>query len=173
MEAVRATIRGALPQADEGLAWGMPTFRIDGDAVVCFEGFKKHNSLFPMSGSVVERLAKELAGFEVSKGTIQFAADRAFPPPLLRRIVRMRVDDLNASYPKKSGEFKEFYTDGVLKARGRMKGDAMHGAWEWFRKDGTMMRSGSFKAGMQIGEWTTFDRDGRVVKVTDFGKGRP
>lgn len=170
LEAVRATIRSVLPQAVEGLAWGMPTFRIDGEAVVCYEGFRRHNSLFPMSGTVVAELGDALAGFDVTKGTIHFPLETPFPARLLRRVIALRVDDINDSFPKKSGEMKHFYANGVLQSRGRMKGGELHGAWEWFRKDGTLMRSGSFKGGIQIGEWTTYDRSGRVVKVTDFGR---
>ena len=167
---VRETIRAALPQGVEGLSWGMPSIRIDGVAVVCYQGFRRHNSLFPMSGSVIEQLGDALAKFEVTKGTIHFPLDTAFPAPLLRRIIALRVDDINAGYPKKSGEMKHFYGNGVLQSRGRMKGGVLHGSWEWFRKDGTLMRSGSFKDGAQVGEWTTYDRNGRTVKVTNFGR---
>lgn len=170
LEQVRRTIRAALPLAEEGLAYRMPAFRIDGIAVLSYDGFSRHNSLFPMSGSVTERLAAALAGFEMTKGSIHFPLDSPFPAPLLRRIIAIRIDDINASFPKTSGEMRHFYANGVLQSRGRMKGDEMHGAWEWFRKDGSRMRSGSFKAGVQVGEWTTYDRGGRVVKVTDFGR---
>lgn len=167
---VRETVRTALPQGVECLAWGMPSIRIDGVAVVCYEGFRQHNSLFPMSGSVIEGLGDALSTFEVTKGTIHFPLERAFPSPLLRRVIALRIDDINAGYPKKSGEMKHFYANGVLQSRGRMKGGELHGAWEWFRKDGSLMRSGSFKDGVQIGDWTTYDRNGRLVKVTSFGR---
>jgi hypothetical protein len=36
----------------------------------------------------------------------------------LRRIVRYRIKQINQSYPKSSGEFKEFYDNGWLKAKG-------------------------------------------------------
>lgn len=170
LEAVRATIRSALPQAVEGLAYGLPTFRIDGEAVVCYEGFRRHNSLFPMSGTVVAELGDALAGFEVTKGTIHFPLETPFPARLLRRVIALRVGDINDSFPKKSGEYKHFFANGVLESRGRMRSGEMHGAWEWFRTDGSIKRSGSFKAGVQVGEWTTYDRSGGVVKVTDFGR---
>ena len=170
LEAVRATVRAALPQGVEGLAYDMPSIRIDGDAVLCYDGFRRHNSLFPMSGAVVEQLSPQLSRFTVSKGTIQFAIDEPFPAALLRRVIALRVQEINASYPKRSGETKGFYANGVLKFRGRMKGEDMHGAWEWFRADGSLMRTGSFRAGTQVGEWTTYDRSGRVVKRTDFGR---
>lgn len=163
-------VRGLLPTATEEIAWGMPTFKIDGVGVLGLEGFTKHNSLFPMSGSIPARLATQLSGYKVSKGTIQFALDKPMPKTLVRTIVQARIDEINASYPKKNGEVKEFYSNGVLKAVGKMRGDQLHGAWRWYRKDGTLMRSGSFVAGEQSGEWVTYASDGRVVKRTQFGK---
>lgn len=172
LQAVRETLRAALPAGVEGIAWGMPTIRIDGIGVACYEGFTNHNSFFPMSGTVTQRLAKDLERFTVTKGTIHFAVDTPFPARVIRRIVGVRIDDINESFPKKSGEMKHFYANGALESRGRMNGDVMVGAWEWFRRDGSIKRSGSFKAGVQIGEWTTYDSGGRVVKVIDFGRGR-
>lgn len=92
--------------------------------------------------------------------------DRPFPAPLLRRIIRTRILEINRSFPKKSGEAKEFYSNGVLKYTGRVRNEEMVGAWKWFRKDGSIMRSGSFKAGQKTGAWTTYSRDGKPFKVT-------
>ena len=146
LEQVRRAIRAALPLAEEGLAYRMPTFRIDGIAVVSYDGFTKHNSLFPMSGSVTERLADALAGFQMTKGSIHFPLDTPFPARLLRRIIAIRIDDINASFPRASGEMRRFFANGVLRERGRMRN------------------------GVKVGTWTSYDRTGRVVKVTDFGR---
>jgi uncharacterized protein YdhG (YjbR/CyaY superfamily) len=57
----------------------MPAFEIDGKVVAGFEGFKKHCTYFPHSGSVLE----ELEGFpewcEVSKGTLKFPIGKKLP----------------------------------------------------------------------------------------------
>ncbi|HQZ86329.1 MAG TPA: DUF1801 domain-containing protein [Actinomycetota bacterium] len=161
-----AAVRAALPGADEVIAYGMPTFKVDGVAVLGLDGFKSHNSLFPYSGSVVELVRAELPDFGVSKGTVRFPLDRPFPAGLLNRIVRIRILEINEGYPKKSGEVKEFYPNGYLKATGKVKDGELHGAWKWFRKDGTIMRSGSFKAGQKTGDWTTYTRDETPYKVT-------
>ena len=58
------------------------------------------------------------------------------------------------------------HKDGSLWAQGGMRGEAMHGYWEWFRRDGTRLRSGYFDKGVQVGEWTTYDTTGAVYKVT-------
>lgn len=166
------TIRSALPGTTEVISYGMPTFKIDGEkgiAVVGLDGFSRHNSLFPYSGLVLGEFADDLARYPGTKGSIHFDRDRPFPAPLLKRLLKARIREINAGYPKKSGESKEFYDNGVLKASGKVKDGELHGAWRWFRRDGTLMRSGSFRAGEQVGEWTTYDRAGEPHRVTHLG----
>lgn len=163
LQAVRTVLVATLPGAEEVIAWGMPSLRIDGDLVVSYQGFSKHNSLFPSSSAVFEELSNELGAYTVTKGSIHFDLDRPLPATLIRKIVRVRLAEINASYPRTSGEIKCFYSNGFLKFRGRMKNDAMSGKWEWFRKDGSVMRTGEFRAGQQWGTWRTFAADGRLA----------
>ena len=170
-QAILATLKEAerlFPQAERAFAWGMPTLKIGDENLCHVEGFKNHNSLFPSSGAIAEQLKSELKEFKVSKGTIQFTFDKPFPKSLLKKILLARLEQINASYPKKNGLFVEFYKNGGIKAKGKYKGKAMHGYWEFFRLDGSLMRSGSFKEGVQIGEWTTYNSAGKKEKVTTF-----
>ena len=162
-------ISAELPTANQTIKYGIPTFLIEGVAIIGFDGFKKHNSLFPYSGSINMLLEKELDSYEQTKGSIHFAIDKRFPKPLLKKIIKARISQINASYPKRTGEYLEFYTNGVLKASGKMKNDQLHGDWKWFRKNGVIMRSGTFKNGKQTGIWITYDQKGRPYKKTNFG----
>lgn len=167
-----ATIRRALPGAVEVISYGMPTFKVDGPkgiAAIGLDGFSQHNSLFPYSGLVLSEFADELDPYRAAKGTIRFDRDRPFPATLLKRILKVRMAEINAGFPKKSGESKEFYDNGFVKASGKVKGGQLHGPWRWFRRDGTILRSGSFRNGVQVGEWITYDALGDPHKVTSFG----
>ncbi len=146
----------------------MPTLRIDGDIVVSLLGFARHNSIFPGPG-VIERLGGRLSNMAVTKGTIHFDRDRAMKSSLIKAICQARIEEINASYPKAGGAFKEFYPNGFVKSRGKMKAGELHGAWEWFRRDGTIKRSGRFTDGRQVGRWITYDSAGKPYKETDFG----
>jgi uncharacterized protein YdhG (YjbR/CyaY superfamily) len=168
LDTTRAVIAGALPGAEEVISYGMPTFKVGGIAVVGFDGFARHNSLFPYSGAVTGALVDELPDHVVSKGTVQFPVDRPLPATLLKRILRERIAEINGSFPKKNGEAREFYDNGYLKVSGRMKGELMHGSWTWYRRDGSVMRTGSFRDGEQVGSWTTYDRDGSAVRTRTF-----
>jgi uncharacterized protein YdhG (YjbR/CyaY superfamily) len=167
--ATTTTIRTSLPGATEVISYGMPTFKLDGGiAVIGLDGFTNHNSLFPYSGRVLSELADDLARYQGTKGSIHFDRDRPFPAPLLKRILKVRIAEINDGYPKKSGESREYYDNGVLKAAGKIKDGQLHGSWRWFRRDGTALRSGSFRAGEQAGEWVTYDKLGEPHKVTRF-----
>jgi len=167
---LRDQIAAELPKAEQVIKYGIPTFLIEGVPVIGFDGYKNHNSIFPYSGSFNSRLAKELQKYEQTKGSIHFNLEKPFPKPLLKKILKARIEQINDSYPKKSGEYLEFYPNGVLKAKGKYKAGKLHGDWKWFRKTGVIMRSGSFKSGEQIGTWITYDAKGKIYKKTSFSK---
>lgn len=166
-----AVVRAALPGAGEVFSYGLPTFKLDGGngpAVVAIEGFKNHNSIFPFSTAVLTRLADELAQYPQTKGGIHVDRDKPVPRPLLKRMLAIRIGEVNAASPSSKGEVRRYYDNGFLKESGRMRGDLMTGAWRWFRRDGTILRSGSFRDGEQTGDWVTYDRTGQPHKVTRF-----
>jgi len=86
---LRTTIRKAAPDATEAISYGIPTFKLNGN-LVHFGAFKDHISFFPTS-SGVRAFAKELKGYETSKGTIQFPLDKPLPLALVKRIVQFRI----------------------------------------------------------------------------------
>lgn len=95
LKQMRRVIREIVPEADELIAYGIPSFRLGGRYLVHFAGFKKHIGFFPTS-SGVRAFRKELAHFKVSTGTIQFRLDRPLPLALVKRIVRFRVKEERA-----------------------------------------------------------------------------
>lgn len=165
---IRSTLRSLLPAATEDMSWGMPTFRSEGIIVLSFLGFTEHNSLFP-GPEVQKEVGSLLDGYDTTKGTIHLPRDSAPTKAFLKELVEARIRIINRSYPKKSGEFLELYSNGVLKAKGKYKDGQMHGSWSFYRKDGTIMRSGAFKAGRQVGNWVTYDSSGKPYKTTAMG----
>lgn len=90
IERLRAKIKSLLPDAEETIGYGVPTYKLNGHNVVHFAGFKNHCSLFPGS-EAIEQFADELKAFKTSKGTIQFTPENPIPDDLLERIVRSRA----------------------------------------------------------------------------------
>jgi len=87
---VRAAIRSAVPKdATETISYGIPAFR-SRVVLVWFAAFRKHCSLFP-TVAVIEEFRGELKPYTVSKGTIQFPAEKALPESLVKKLVKARV----------------------------------------------------------------------------------
>lgn len=93
---VRATLRKALPKADEVISYQIPTYKIDGVAVIFFSGWKQHWSLYPASEGIVRGLEKELADYEVEKGTIRFSLSKPAPKKLVAAIAKIRAAEAAA-----------------------------------------------------------------------------
>lgn len=165
---LRDQLVSLLPTASETISYNLATIKIHGVGLISFDGFKNHNSIFPSSGRITQALAKDLAKYEFSKGAIKFPLDQKIPTGLVKKIIKHRIAEVNSSYPKKSGEYLEFYDNGVLKAEGKYKSGKLHGSWQWYRKDGTKLRSGEFNLGNQVGSWITFDQAGKPYKTTKF-----
>ena len=94
LEAVRRSIRAAVPEAEEGISYGMPAFRVDGKVVAGFAAFKNHLAYLPHSGSVLAELAEELAGYERTSGSLHFAIDEPLPDDLVGRLVETKLAQL-------------------------------------------------------------------------------
>jgi uncharacterized protein YdhG (YjbR/CyaY superfamily) len=85
---VRSAIRKALPGADEGISYQIPTYKLHGAYVVYFAGWKQHYSLYPATRNLVAAFKKELAPYEVNKGTIRFPLSQPVPVRLIERIAK-------------------------------------------------------------------------------------
>lgn len=86
---LRATIRKAAPDAQEGISYGMPAYKQDG-MLVYFAAFKNHIGFYP-GASGVAAFEKETGRYHTSKGTIQFPLDKPLPVKLIARIVQFRL----------------------------------------------------------------------------------
>ena len=91
LEAVRRSILAVVPDAAQGISYGMPAFRVDGKVVAGFAAFKNHLSYLPHSGSVFPALGDELAGYTTSSGALRFPIDSPLPKPLVEHLVGVRV----------------------------------------------------------------------------------
>ena len=88
---LRERILDVLPDAEQGMSYGVPAFRVQGKTVAGFAAFKDHLSYLPHSGSVFPQLADELTGYTFSKGALRFDVARALPASLVERLVEVRL----------------------------------------------------------------------------------
>lgn len=91
LQQVRMTIREAAPEAEEGIAYKMPAYSLNGP-LVYFAGYKKHIGFYP-TPSGIEAFPEELAGYKQAKGSVQFPLNQPIPYELIRRIAGYRRDE--------------------------------------------------------------------------------
>jgi uncharacterized protein YdhG (YjbR/CyaY superfamily) len=100
LEQVRAAIRGAVPEAVEGIGYRMPGYKLHGKPMLYFAAFKEHYSLFAASGTFFAALEDELRGYELRKGTVQFPLTKPVPVTLIGRIAKLRATGIAAAAKK-------------------------------------------------------------------------
>ena len=88
LNAVRATVRKAAPQAEERISYRMPALFQDG-AVVYFAAFKNHIGLYPPVDDPAVRA--KVARFAGHKWNLQFPYNQPIPHALIAAVVRARL----------------------------------------------------------------------------------
>src|SRR3954471_9457216 len=100
LDQVRAAIRRAVPEAVEGIGYRIPGYKLHGEPMLYFAGFKEHYSLFAASGTFFAALKDELRGYELRKGTVHFALTKPVPVKLISRIAKLRASGIAATARK-------------------------------------------------------------------------
>jgi uncharacterized protein YdhG (YjbR/CyaY superfamily) len=90
LKQMRAAILANAPGAEEGIAYRMPAYRLNGKTLVYFAGFKNHIGFYA-TPTGHEKFAKELSGYKKGKGSVQFPLDQPLPLDIIVRIIKFRV----------------------------------------------------------------------------------
>jgi len=101
LEKLRETIKAAAPDAAESISYGIPSFKYKGRPLIHIGAAKHHCAIY---GLVPDAFKDELQQYDTSKGTIRFPADKPLPETLVRKLVKARIDEIEAgatAYRKK------------------------------------------------------------------------
>jgi uncharacterized protein YdhG (YjbR/CyaY superfamily) len=94
LQTLRRTILEIVPEAEQVISYRLPAFRVDGKTVAGFAAFKDHLSYLPFSGSVLPKLANQLAGYTMTKSSLHFPVDRPLPKVLVRKLIATRLAEV-------------------------------------------------------------------------------
>ena len=83
------------PETTEVLSYRIPAFKYKG-VLVWYAAFSNHCSLFP-TNAVIEAFKDELKNYTIAKGTIQFPVNKPLPAALVKRMVKMRLAQIDAT----------------------------------------------------------------------------
>ena len=94
LQQLRQTIHSIVPEAEEGISYGMPAYRLRGKVIAGFAAFKNHLSYLPHGGSVLAEIPDDVAGYVTSKGALQFPIERPLPKALVKKLIAIRLRQL-------------------------------------------------------------------------------
>src|SRR5919205_1051140 len=89
---LRDTILSIVPDAEQGISYGMPAFKVRGKTVAGYAAFTNHLSYLPHSGSVIPKLAEELRGYTSTPGSLHFPVDTPLPKALVKKLLAVRME---------------------------------------------------------------------------------
>ena len=99
LKQIRAAIKLAAPDAEEGFTYGMPAYKTYGRPLVYFAGFSKHIGFYA-TPSGHSAFSDELSRYRQGKGSVQFPLDKPVPLDLIARITEFRVIENAEKYKK-------------------------------------------------------------------------
>ena len=89
--------REVVPDAAQGLGYGMPALTYKGKPLLSVMRAKAHIGVYPFSPDAVTAAAELLPGFDVSKGTIRFQPEHPLPDEAVRVLVGRRKEQIEGS----------------------------------------------------------------------------
>jgi uncharacterized protein YdhG (YjbR/CyaY superfamily) len=96
LQHLRTQVSRLLPDAEESISYGIPTFKLGGRAVVWYAGWKSHCTIYPLTDSFLAAHEDELTGFGRTKGSLHFTPDAPLSERIVEGLVRARLADLEA-----------------------------------------------------------------------------
>ena len=88
-EGVRLIVRSMVPDAEETISYGIPTFKHRGKYLIYFAAFKDHSSVYPTVGAV--------EATKGTRGTFRFSVDDPVPDDVVRAILAHRLEVIDGS----------------------------------------------------------------------------
>ena len=100
LKKLRDTIMELVPDAEQGLSYQLPAFRVRGRVIAGFAAFKNHLSYLPHSGSVFTELVEtELAAYTKTTGALHFPIDEPLPREIVKKLIAVRMSRRSPTNP--------------------------------------------------------------------------
>jgi uncharacterized protein YdhG (YjbR/CyaY superfamily) len=91
LQKLRETIVQVIPEAEQGISYQVPAFRVRGKVIAGFAAFKNHLSYLPHSGAVFPQLQEDLATYRKSVGALRFPIDEPLPKEIVEKLIKVRM----------------------------------------------------------------------------------
>ncbi len=92
---VRKIVRETVPDAEEGIAYGMPAYKLNGKPLFYFASMKGHLGIYPTPGPI-QTCASKLKNFSTSKGCVRVPYNAPLPEKLITALLKARVKEIKS-----------------------------------------------------------------------------
>ena len=100
LDELRRLSRAAAPTAREELKWNLPAYVLD-STLWMLQAFKQHAALrFPLRIIGSHRAEIDASGYEAGAGMVKLPYTRELPADLLRKLMKARMDEYEATGAK-------------------------------------------------------------------------
>ena len=96
LEKIRQTIHQAVPEVQETIRYGMPTFDLNGQHLVFFAGWKQSISIYPLPAGNAA-FQQKIAPYKNEKSTLRFPVDKPLPYDVVGEMVTLLKQEKPAS----------------------------------------------------------------------------
>lgn len=79
-------------EVEEGISYGMPGYKLHGQPLVYFAGYKKHIGFYA-TPTGHEKFSEKLSLYKQGKGSVQFPLDKPMPWELIEEIILFRIEE--------------------------------------------------------------------------------
>lgn len=93
---LRSIVAANISGSKEVISYSIPCFKVNGKAVISIGGFKDHVSLFTLGDTQIKKFAHDLKDYATTKSGIHFKNDVPLPEPLIKKIIKDRIKQVNA-----------------------------------------------------------------------------
>jgi uncharacterized protein YdhG (YjbR/CyaY superfamily) len=94
LEEMHRRILEVIPEAEQGLSYSVPAFKVSGKTVAGLAAFKSHLSYLPHSGSVLPALGDKTRGYTQTKSALHFPVDTPLPRDLIRQLIDVKLREV-------------------------------------------------------------------------------
>lgn len=99
LDAMREIVNERCPAAVEAINYGLIGYKLNGNPLVYFGGFKHHVGLYATPAGQ-EEFAGEFARYVQGKGSVQFPLSEPLPVDLITRVVSRRIETVADELPQ-------------------------------------------------------------------------
>jgi uncharacterized protein YdhG (YjbR/CyaY superfamily) len=94
LKEIRTLIVTEVPEAEEGIMYGLIGYKLNKKPLIYFGAFSKHIGFYATPRGHKQFVA-ELSHYKQGKGSVQFPLDQPLPIKLIKRIVQCRKAELS------------------------------------------------------------------------------